>query len=102
MGLALGAALSSWVEYRLLRGALEWRLGPLPKPGHDSRWSLVAALGVGVLAAGIRATTDGLSPVPRAVVVLGAAGAVYLGITTTMGVGEARALVQRGRRALPG
>jgi len=101
VGLALGAALSSWVEYRLLRGALAWRLGPLPDPGHDSRWSLITALGVGVLAAGIRSTTDDLTPILQAVVVLGVAGAVYLGITATMGVSESRALVQRGRRLLP-
>jgi putative peptidoglycan lipid II flippase len=101
VGLALGAALSSWVEYRLLRGALAWRLGPLPDPGHDSRWSLITALGVGVLAAGIRSTTDDLTPLLQAVVVLGVAGAVYLGITATMGVSESRALVQRGRRLLP-
>ena len=31
--------LSSWVEYRLLRGALEWRIGPLAESGHDTRWS---------------------------------------------------------------
>jgi hypothetical protein len=85
----------------LLRGALAWRLGPLPDPGHDSRWSLITALGVGVLAAGVRSTTDDLTPVLQAVVVLGVAGAVYLGITATMGVSESRALVQRGRRLLP-
>jgi putative peptidoglycan lipid II flippase len=101
VGLALGAALSSWVEYRLLRGALAWRLGPLPDPGHDSRWSVITALGVGVLAAGVRSTTDDLTPLLQAVVVLGVAGAVYLGITATMGVSESRALVQRGRRLLP-
>ena len=28
-----GAALSSWVEYRLLRGALQWRIGALPPMG---------------------------------------------------------------------
>ena len=31
VGLALGAAVSSWVEYRLLRAALEWRIGRLPR-----------------------------------------------------------------------
>ena len=37
-----------------------------------------------------------------AFVVGGASGAVYLGITATMGVSEARALVDRARRLLPG
>jgi putative peptidoglycan lipid II flippase len=102
VGLALGAAASSWIEYRLLRGALDWRLGALPRPGHDSRWSLIAALGVGILAAGLRASTDDLARPLAALVVVGGAGATYLGITATMGVAEARALVQRGRRLLPG
>jgi putative peptidoglycan lipid II flippase len=102
VGLALGAAASSWVEYRLLRGALEWRIGRLPSAGHDARWSLLAALGAGVLAAGLRAVTDDLAPILSAVVVLGLAGATYLGITATMGVSEARVLVERGRRHLPG
>ncbi|MET0903477.1 MAG: murein biosynthesis integral membrane protein MurJ [Acidimicrobiales bacterium] len=102
VGLALGAAASSWVEYRLLRGALEWRIGPIDELTHDTRWSLIAAAGVGVLAAGIRAATDELAPVLALVVVVGASTATYLAITTTMGVTEARALVDRARRVLTG
>jgi hypothetical protein len=59
-------------------------------------------LGVGVLAAGLRVTTDDLAPLLALVVVVGTAGVTYLGITATMGVSEARALVQRARRLLPG
>ena len=102
VGLALGAAASSWVEYRLLRGALEWRIGRIDELGHDTRWSLIAAAGVGVLAAGIRATTDDLAPVLALVVVVGASTAMYLAITASVGVSEARALVDRARRVLPG
>jgi hypothetical protein len=102
VGLALGAALSSWVEYRLLRGALEWRIGSIDELGHDTRWSLIAATGVGVLAAGIRATTDDLAPLLALVLVVGVSAATYLAITASMGVTEARALVDRARRVLPG
>ena len=52
VGLALGAALSSWVEYRLLKGAIEWRIGALPPMGQASTWCLIAAAGCGVLAGG--------------------------------------------------
>ncbi|MGI8984863.1 MAG: lipid II flippase MurJ, partial [Acidimicrobiales bacterium] len=65
VGLALAAGLSSWVEYRLLRGALAWRIGRLPGLGHDARWSLIAAGAAGVLAdAGlpVGAAVRGLSP----------------------------------------
>ncbi len=59
------------------------------------------ALGVGVLAAGLRTTTEDLAGPLAAIVVVGAAGAVYLAITATAGVDEARALVGRVRRLLP-
>jgi len=102
VGLALGAAASSWVEYRLLRGALEWRIGDVAELGHDTRWALIAAGGVGVLAAGLRAATDQLPSLLALVVVVGVSSAAYLGITATMQVSEARVIVGRLRRLLPG
>ena len=102
VGLALGAALSSWVEYRLLRGAIEWRIGALPRWGHGARWSLIAAGAVGVLAAGIRSMTDDLPRLVAAVVVGAPVVVTYLAITTVVGVPEARALVGRLGRLRPG
>src|SRR3546814_13371079 len=67
VGLALGAAVSSWVEYRLLRGALEWRIGKLPGASLAVKWCVIGAAAVGVLAAGIRSVTDDL---PRLVAVV--------------------------------
>ena len=99
VGLALGAALSSWVEYRLLRGALEWRIGPLPRMAHGARWCLIAAGASGILAAGIRSMTEHLSRLEAAVVVGVPVVATYLAITVTMGVPEATALVGRLRRS---
>jgi hypothetical protein len=100
VGLALAAGLSSWVEYRLLRGALEWRIGKLPKLGHDSRWSLIAAGAAGVLAAGIRSVTDDMARPVALLVVVGPAAATYLAITVTMAVTEATVLTNRARRLL--
>ncbi len=101
VGLALGAALSSWVEYRILRGALEWRIGHFPKQRSSERWSLLAALAAGVLAAGIRSVTDDLPRLLAAVVVLGPAALTYLAITSTMRVPEAAVMVDRVRRWVP-
>jgi len=101
VGLALGAALSSWVEYRILRRALEWRIGRLPSARSAERWSLVAALAAGVLAAGIRSVTDDLHRLLAAVVVLGPAALTYLAITSTMRVPEAAVMVDRLRRWVP-
>ena len=102
VGLALGAAASSWVEYRLLRGALEWRIGDVAELTHDARWSLITAGGVGVLAAGLRAATDQLPSLAALVIVVGVCSATYLGITASMQVSEAKVIVGRVRRLLPG
>ena len=103
VGLALGAAASSWVEYRLLRGALEWRIGPIAELGHDTRWSLIAAAGVGVLAAGTpgrhRRPARRWSPWSSW---SARAGAMYLGITATMGVDRGAGPRRGLRRLLPG
>lgn len=100
VGLALAAGASSWVEYRLLKGALQWRIGGLPGLGHDSRWAIAGALASGILAAGLRSVTDDLPRLVAFVVVVGPAVLVYLAITATTGVTEARLLLSRGRRLL--
>ena len=102
VGLAIGAAASSWVEYRLLRGALEWRIGEIDEFGHDTRWALLSAFGAGVLAAGLRSVTDHLPALVALVIVVGVPALTYLGITATMRVTEARVIVDRVRRLLPG
>lgn len=102
VGLALAAGASSWVEYRLLRGALEWRIGRLPGLGHDARWSLIAAGAAGALAAGLRSVTDDAPRLVALAIVVVPAGLTYLTITATMAVSEASALLRRARRLLPG
>lgn len=100
VGLALGAAASSWIEYRLLRGALEHRIGRMPRLGHDARWSLAAAGAAGVLAAGLRSVTGDLPRIVAFGAVVVPVGLTYLGITASMRVSEARALISRARRVL--
>ena len=99
VGLALGAAASSWVEYRILRRALEWRIGRLPAMSQAATWCLVAAGAAGVLAAGLRAVTDDVHRLLAAGLVCGPALLTYLAITHTMAVPEATALIARLRRA---
>jgi putative peptidoglycan lipid II flippase len=101
VGLALGAALSSWVEYRLLRSALQWRIGALPPMGSASRWCLIAATGCGILAAGLRSLADDLPALTAAVLVCVPTISMYFVITTVMRVPEATLLVDRLRRLLP-
>ncbi len=98
MGLAIGSAVASWFEYAVLRGALQWRVGPLPRRSDAERWTLLAALAAGVLAMGIRANVESLPSIVAAALVGAPALAVYLLITTTMQVPEATTLVGRARR----
>jgi len=79
---------------------LEWRIGRLPGLGHDSRWSIAGALASGILAAGLRSVTNDLPRIVAFVIVMGPAVLVYLAITATTGVTEARLLLGRGRRLL--
>ena len=102
VGLALGAALSSWVEYRLLKGAIEWRIGALPPMGQPSTWCLIAATGCGVLAAGLRSVTEDLPQLVTAVAVCLPTILVYFLITAVMQVPEATHLLDRLRRLLAG
>ncbi len=97
VGLALGAAASSWLEYHLLRGALRWRIGRFSATGPAARASLVAAGAIGVLAAGIRAVSDDLPSIVAAALILVPTGALYLAITASFGVPEATALIARVR-----
>ena len=101
VGLALGAALSSWIEYRLLKGAIERRIGPLPAISRSARWSLAAALVVGVASMGLRIAFDGLPPLVTAVVVGVPTGLAYLAITSVAAVPESVALLHRLRRLFP-
>jgi putative peptidoglycan lipid II flippase len=102
VGLALGAGLSSWVEYRILRGAIEWRIGKLPRLSAAERWSLLAAVASGVLAAGLRSVCDDVPRLLAVVAVCVPAGLAYLAITSVVGVPEATSLVARVRRLVTG
>ena len=58
--------------------------GAIDEFGHDTRWSLLSALGAGVLAAGLRSVTDHLPSLVALVIVVGVPALTYLGITATM------------------
>jgi putative peptidoglycan lipid II flippase len=95
VGLALGTAISRWIEYRLLSTALAWRIGRTKMAG---RWLGPIAAGCGVAAAVAYAaeTVAGRLPaIPEAMVVVGLAGLAYLGVTRALAVPEAVATADR-------
>ncbi len=95
VGLAIGAAVSRWVEYRFLSRALAWRIGRTRLAG---RWLNPIAAGcaaAAVVAVVAEALFGGLPSLLALVLVLGPAGLVYVGITRRLGVPEATIMVRR-------
>lgn len=96
VGLTLAGSVAGWVEFALLRRSLQARLGPL-KIGL----AYLARLGsAGLIAAAAAAAVwylvnGSLGVVLQALLVLGAYGLAYLGLTWQWRVPAARALVDR-------
>ena len=101
VGLALGAAISSWVEYRLLRRALRPHIGLPPTllgPRPLVRHRRVRGRHPG---RGAPHRHPRPHPLLAAPLVLVPAAAVYLSVTASAVVPESRALVDSGRAGLP-
>jgi putative peptidoglycan lipid II flippase len=96
--LTLSSSLVAWIEFLLLRGTLNARVGSTG-PGWRSVLKLAAAA---VAAAGvafaIKSGVSGLHRILLAAIVLGAFGVVYLAITRVLRIPEADALLARIRR----
>ncbi len=100
-GLATSTGIAGWVEFTLLRRALNRRIGRTGFPGRlmASLWSAaVLAAAAGWAAKGALILQ---SPLLEGVVILGAFGATYLALALAFGVDEARWAVDRIRRRLP-
>jgi putative peptidoglycan lipid II flippase len=100
-GLTASAGIAGWIEFLLLRRALNARIGDT---GLAVR--LIAQLwGAGVLAAGlawgVRLALPAAHPILAAVAVLTAYGAVYFLVTDHLGIPEARAVMRRLRPGEP-
>ena len=95
LGLAAGAAISRWVEYRLLSRSLAWRVGRTRLAG---RWLNPIAAGsaaAAVVAVVAEALFGGLPALVALVLVVGPAGLAYVAITRGLGVPEATIMVDR-------
>lgn len=95
LGLTLGSGIAAWVEYRLLRVAVSRRVGRV-RPAGGALEPIAIATGLAVLATLVLRLLLGWLPVAvQAVVVLAAAGVIYLAVTTRQRVPLVRVL--RGR-----
>jgi putative peptidoglycan lipid II flippase len=98
-GLTTSAGIAGWIEFSLLRGALNKRIGVT---GVASRF-IASLWGCAALAAlaswGMRVLVQGRNHVIGGALVLATFGLVYLASTIVIGIPEARALWARvGRR----
>jgi putative peptidoglycan lipid II flippase len=101
-GLTAAGAVGAWVEYVLLRSAIRRRVGAVGVPG---RYGALLWGGAGLAAvAGFTArfTVTAAGRFTSAIVVFGAFGAAYLGVTYAAGVPEAGALLARVARRVRG
>ncbi|MGB0035162.1 MAG: murein biosynthesis integral membrane protein MurJ [Candidatus Acidiferrales bacterium] len=94
-GLTISAGISSWVEFTLLRRALNRRIGRTGLPADFLAKLWAAGLVAATAAWGIRHFLAHLSSIPLAIIVLGPYGVFYFAATYSLGLAEARALFGR-------
>ena len=99
-GLTASAGIAGWVEFGLLRRSLGARIGVTGiAAGYSARlWG--AAVLAAAAAWGVKLLLGTDHAIVLALCALGLYGAVYLGVTGVMGVGESGALVKRLRARL--
>ena len=100
-GLTVSAGLAGWLEFSMLRRALNQRIG-----STGIRFSLMArlwggALGGAVAGAVVRLALEAQHPLVVALFSLGMYGIAYFAITAELGVPEARRLLGRIRVSRP-
>ncbi|MFN2532043.1 MAG: murein biosynthesis integral membrane protein MurJ [Pyrinomonadaceae bacterium] len=99
-GLTSSAGVAGWIEFALLRNNLNQRIGRtgLPLSYTAKLWAgAIVSAGVGW---GLKSLLLTWRPIPLAIVVLGAYGTCYFGITFALGVGQARLVSARLLRLL--
>ncbi len=94
-GITLASGLAGWVEYLLLRGKLNRRIGVT---GVGARYSaklwVAAALGAAVAWA-VRASLPTTNPLVLLALAVGPYGLVYFAVTRALGVPESAAVLDR-------
>jgi putative peptidoglycan lipid II flippase len=98
--LTLSSSLVAWVEYLLLRGTLNERIGVSGVPTRFIVTLLGIALASAAAAFGAKLVTHGLHRILVAGFVLGIYGVLYLGLTRALKVPESVVLIDRVRRRL--
>jgi putative peptidoglycan lipid II flippase len=100
VGLTAASGLAGWVEFALLRRALNRQIGPtgIPAGAVARLWGAAAA--AAAVGWAVKLAVGRGPALATAAVVCAAFGATYLTLTAALGEGESAALVARVRRRL--
>ena len=98
-GLALASSIAGWVEFLLLRGRLNQRIGLTGVASGTVGGLFAAAILAGAASYGAKLLVLGTHRFLVAAVTLTVFGFVYLALAYVFGISEASALVRRVRRA---
>lgn len=100
VGLTLSASIAAWLEFVLLRRTLNRRIGRTGlAASYLTKLWLAALLSAGVGWA-LKLALSGIHPIPLAAVVLGCYGVAYFGVTSAVGIAEARSVIGKIGRML--
>ena len=97
-GLTVASGIAGWVEFLLLRAAVRRRVGNpgVPWPLLTRLW--LSAMASALAAWGVKLALGPGHPLVVAAAVLPTYAMTYLGITSALGIGDVRRLVERVRR----
>ncbi|HYP08305.1 MAG TPA: murein biosynthesis integral membrane protein MurJ [Bryobacteraceae bacterium] len=98
-GITAASAIAAWIEYLLLRRALEHRIGPsrLPLTAFFRLWSCALPAALAALAAK-RYLSAPWHPTVIGAIILGTFGIVYFGLALVLRVPQTAAVLRRLRR----
>jgi putative peptidoglycan lipid II flippase len=94
-GLTASAGIAGWVEFTLLRRALNRRIG---QSGLSATYVLklwLAAIVGTIVGWAFKLLLGPIHPVPLAIVVLGSYGVTYFGVTSALGILESKTVISR-------
>ncbi|MEO8480742.1 MAG: murein biosynthesis integral membrane protein MurJ [Acidobacteriota bacterium] len=94
-GLTASAGLAGWVEFLLLRRALQRRIGPVTIGPKLAARAWMVALGAAAIASLFRLTIPPTWHVARGLVILGVFGALYLAGAQATGLLDSNSIVRR-------
>jgi putative peptidoglycan lipid II flippase len=97
-GLTISAGLAAWIEFSLLRSAINRRVGKTGLPVSYLLKLWMITLVSGSLAFAVKWAVSALPPIPCGLIVISIYGTLYLALSLWMGLPQARSAFEVARR----